>query len=123
MLATTVPYGMATSLVEKLCGIEVSIKGAEEMTWRRGEAVLSQNAAEAEKCAGGYPSPSQCKVSSTKPMAALPRATRRQRCRRNDADLLKRATAILERYRFNSVNDAQAHGLASRTLQRLKAVP
>lgn len=77
MLATTVPYGMATSLVEKLCGIEVSIKGAEEMTWRRGEAVLSQNAAEAEKCAAfdetGLPVPKQERPKDTVAKDKIPK--------------------------------------------------
>ena len=77
MLATTVPYGMATSLVEKLCGIEVSIKGAEEMTERRGEAVLLQNAVEAKMCAPyddkGLPVPKQKRPKDTVPGDEAPK--------------------------------------------------
>ncbi len=51
MMATTVPFGMATALVRKLCGIEVSIKGVEEMVERRAEAVQRLEAEEAKSCA------------------------------------------------------------------------
>jgi hypothetical protein len=50
MMATTVPHGMATTLVGKLCGIEVSVKAVEEMTQRRGEAVQRLDADEAKVC-------------------------------------------------------------------------
>jgi len=46
MMATTVPHGMATSLVEKLCGIEVSVKAMQDMVERRGAALLASDAAE-----------------------------------------------------------------------------
>ncbi len=49
MMATTVPHGMATNLVEKLCGIDVSIKAMEDMTERRGAKVLQQDAAESHQ--------------------------------------------------------------------------
>lgn len=48
MMATTVPFGMATKLVEILCGIEVSVKAVEMMVERRGEEVLSLCDAEAK---------------------------------------------------------------------------
>src|SRR5512137_1553461 len=51
MMATTVPFGMATSLVEKLCGIEVSVKAVEEMVERRAKAVLALDADDVKTCA------------------------------------------------------------------------
>ena len=51
MMATTVPFGMATDLLAKLCGIEVSIKGVEEMVERRAAALQLFDAEEAETCA------------------------------------------------------------------------
>ena len=48
MMATTVPHGMATGLVEKLCGINVSVKAMQGMTGRRGEAVVAHRQAQAE---------------------------------------------------------------------------
>jgi hypothetical protein len=50
LLATTVPFGMATGLLAKLCGIEPSIKAVQDMTERRGEAVLDLEAEQAEAC-------------------------------------------------------------------------
>ncbi len=37
MIAATVPYGLAMKLVASLCGIEVSVKGVEQMVERRAE--------------------------------------------------------------------------------------
>jgi hypothetical protein len=51
MMATTVPHGMATTLVGKLCGIQVSVKAVEEMVERRGAAVQAMDAEEAKACA------------------------------------------------------------------------
>jgi len=48
MMAITVPFGMATQLVGKLCGIEVSVKAVKDMTERRGESVLTLDAARTE---------------------------------------------------------------------------
>lgn len=50
LMATTVPFGMATDLVAKVCGIEVSIKAVQDMTERRGEAVLEFDSEQAEVC-------------------------------------------------------------------------
>jgi hypothetical protein len=50
MMATTVPHGMATGLVEKLCGIEVSVKAMQDMVERRGAAVLASDEAESHGC-------------------------------------------------------------------------
>ncbi len=49
MMATTVPHGMATELVDKLCGIDVSVKAVQDMTERRGAAVLSEDQAESQE--------------------------------------------------------------------------
>jgi hypothetical protein len=46
MIATTVPHGMATNLVDKLCGIDVSIKAMQDMVERRGAAVLAADQVE-----------------------------------------------------------------------------
>jgi hypothetical protein len=46
MMATTVPHGMATNLVEKLCGIHVSVKATQDMVERRGAIVLTSDKAE-----------------------------------------------------------------------------
>jgi hypothetical protein len=51
LMATTVPFGMATDLVAKVCGIEASIKAVQDMTDRRGATVLSLDAEQAEACA------------------------------------------------------------------------
>lgn len=51
MMATTVPFGMATELVTKLCGIEVSVKAVQEMVERRAAQVAAQDHEEALQCA------------------------------------------------------------------------
>jgi hypothetical protein len=77
MMAATVPFGMATTLVEKLCGIEVSVKGAEEMVERRAEAVLSLDADDAKTCAPfnetGLPVSAQQRPLDTVPDSQVPK--------------------------------------------------
>jgi len=76
MMATTVPFGMATSLVEKLCGIEVSVKGVEEMVERRAESVLRLDEEEAKRCAPfderGLPVSTQQRPVDTVPKGEAP---------------------------------------------------
>ena len=71
MMATTVPFGMATELVAKLCGIEVSVKAVEDMVERRAQQVAAQDHAEAQRCAPfdpeGLPVPTQ-----ERPVEAVP---------------------------------------------------
>lgn len=50
MIATTVPYGMAARIISKLCGVQVSIKGMEQMVERRGDVVLALDDAQARPC-------------------------------------------------------------------------
>ena len=63
LTATTVPFGMASDLVAKVCGIEPSVKAVQDMTERRGEAVLALDAEHAVTCAPfdktGLPVPTQ----------------------------------------------------------------
>ena len=47
LMATTVPQGMAVGLVRKLLGLEISVKGSEQIVARRGQAVVTQQDAEA----------------------------------------------------------------------------
>jgi hypothetical protein len=47
LMATTVPHGMAVSLVRQLLGIEISVKGVEQISERRGRGVLTQQDADA----------------------------------------------------------------------------
>lgn len=47
LMSTTVPFGMARSLVEQVCGIEVSTKGVQQCSDRRGAALLERLSAEA----------------------------------------------------------------------------
>jgi len=76
LLGTTVPFGMATGLLAKLCGIEPSIKAVQDMTDRRGEAVLHLEAEQAEACAPfdetGLPVPMQQRPPNTVEPAAAP---------------------------------------------------
>jgi hypothetical protein len=51
LMATTVPHGMAVSLVEKLLGVDVSVKAMEEMTERRAQALTAKLHDEAAQCA------------------------------------------------------------------------
>jgi hypothetical protein len=71
MMATTVPFGMATQLLDKLCGIEVSVKAVEGMVERRAEQVAEMDHNEAERCAPfddkGLPVPTQ-----QRPLDAVP---------------------------------------------------
>lgn len=77
MMATTVPFGMAITLVGKLCGIEVSVKGVEEMVERRAEAVQQLDAEEAKTCAPfddtGLPVKSQQRPADTVPEGEAPK--------------------------------------------------
>ena len=77
MMATTVPFGMAVSLVEKLCGIEVSVKGAEEMVERRAQTVLALDAGDAKTCAPfektGLPVSTQQRPADTVPQSEVPK--------------------------------------------------
>ncbi len=77
LMATTVPFGMATDLVSKLCGIEVSVKAVEEMTERRCEAVAAREHAEAQRCAPfdetGLPVPTQQRPVDALPADAAPK--------------------------------------------------
>ena len=50
MIAATVPYGLAVRLVASLCGIELSVKGVEQMVERRGELVLQLDDEKAQAC-------------------------------------------------------------------------
>jgi len=76
MMATTVPHGMATNLMEKLCGIDVSIKAMEDMTERRGTAVVGQDQAESEHLTpllpNGLPVPEQMRPDDSLPANAAP---------------------------------------------------
>ena len=76
LMATTVPFGMATELVAKLCGIEASIKAVQDMTERRGEAVLALDTEQAETCAPfdetGLSVPTQERPPDTVKEAATP---------------------------------------------------
>ena len=51
MMATTVPYEMATRLLSTICGVELSKKAIEDMTEERGRAVLEQLDADAKRFA------------------------------------------------------------------------
>ncbi len=77
MMAATVPFGMAKTLVGKLCGADVSIKGIEEMVERRAEAVQRLDAEEAVTCAPydetGLPVESQRRPADTVPASEAPR--------------------------------------------------
>ena len=48
LMSTTVPFGMARDLVEQVCGIQVSTKGVQEMSDRRGTRVLKRLKSEAQ---------------------------------------------------------------------------
>jgi hypothetical protein len=76
LMATTVPYGMATELVRKVCGVEVSTKAVQDMTERRGEAVLALDLEEAQRCAAyddkGLPVPEQQRPPDTVAERAAP---------------------------------------------------
>lgn len=76
MMATTVPHGMATGLIGKLCGIEVSVKAVQDMTDRRGAAVIEQDSAESDQCkpfdAKGLPVPEQKRPEDSAPESAAP---------------------------------------------------
>lgn len=77
MMATTVPHAMATSLVAKLCGIEISVKAMEDMTERRGAKVEAEDAKAAVTCTPfddkGLPVPSQARPADAVPSAAAPK--------------------------------------------------
>lgn len=77
MMATTVPHAMATSLVAKLCGIEVSVKAMEDMTERRAAKVEAEAAKDAKTCApfdsNGLPVPSQARPADAVPSVAAPK--------------------------------------------------
>ena len=75
MMATTVPHGMATDLVGRLCGIEVSVKAMQDMTERRGTAARAQDDAEAHEHepydAKGLPRP-ETRPEDSAPISAAP---------------------------------------------------
>lgn len=48
-MAATVPYAMATRLIEKMCGIEVSVKATEQMVQRRAHALQELDAQQAQQ--------------------------------------------------------------------------
>ena len=77
MMATTVPHAMATSLVAKLCGIEISVKAMEDMTERRASQVEVEDAKDAKTCAPfdakGLPVPSQARPADAVPPDAAPK--------------------------------------------------
>ena len=77
MMATTVPFGTATDLVGKLCGIEVSIKAVEDMVERRADEVAARDHEEAVGCAPfddkGLPVPTQQRPVDAVPVDAVPR--------------------------------------------------
>lgn len=77
LMATTVPFGMATSLVGKLCGIEVSVKAVQDMTERRAENVLAMHLEEAKTCTPfdecGLPKKTQHRPANAVPKSAIPR--------------------------------------------------
>ena len=50
MIAATVPYGLAVKLIASLCGVEVSVKGIEQMVERRAECVLQLDEQQAGAC-------------------------------------------------------------------------
>ena len=76
MMAATVPFGMATTLVGKLCGVELSVKAVEEMADRRGAAVQALDAEEAQTCAPfdetGLPVSNQPRPDDAAPLASAP---------------------------------------------------
>ena len=76
MMATTVPHGMATDLVEKLCGINVSVKAMQDMTARRGKVVVAQDKAESERLTpllpSGLPVSEQMRPDDSSPVNAAP---------------------------------------------------
>jgi len=76
VMTTTVPFGMATNLVGKLCGAEVSVKGSQEMTERRAKLVLELQAGEAAEYAPfdptGLPVPEQQRPPDAVPQASTP---------------------------------------------------
>jgi len=58
-MSTTVPYGMATKILESLLGVEVSVKALEGVVERRASALSEEQANEGKRCAafgrGGLP--------------------------------------------------------------------
>jgi hypothetical protein len=77
MMATTVPFGMATDLVAKLCGIEISVKAVEDLVERRAEAAAARDEEAAARCAAfddkGLPVPTQERPADALPVEAAPR--------------------------------------------------
>ncbi|MBW2736480.1 MAG: ISKra4 family transposase [Deltaproteobacteria bacterium] len=77
MMATTVPHGMATELVDKLCGIDVSVKAVQDMTERRGMAVVSEDQAESQEhtpfLLTGLSVPTQTRPDDSSPSSAAPK--------------------------------------------------
>jgi hypothetical protein len=76
MMATTVPHGMATDLLEKLCGIDVSVKAMQDMTERRGAAVFAQDESESGQLTpflpSGLPVSEQMRPEDSLPVNAAP---------------------------------------------------
>jgi Uncharacterised protein family (UPF0236) len=78
LMTTTVSHGMAQQLLGKLLGVEVSLHALEDMTERRGAAVLAHEAAAAQRCAPydptGLPLPAPVLPAERVPETAVPRA-------------------------------------------------
>lgn len=77
LMSVTVPFGMARDLVAEVCGVDVSVKGVQEMTERRGAAVLKLDKSRAEECAPfdpeGLPVAVPVRPPDTVPEAAAPK--------------------------------------------------
>jgi len=73
MMATTVPYGMASKLLDKMCGLTVSVKAIEDMVSRRTQGAQELDTQEAQQCAPldeqGLPVATQHRPSPPPPQA------------------------------------------------------
>ena len=54
-MSTTVPYGMATKILESLLGVEVSVKALEGVVERRASALCEEEEKEGKRCAAFDP--------------------------------------------------------------------
>jgi hypothetical protein len=74
LLSTTVPYGMAASVLQSLLGVEVSVKALESAVERRATEVCERQRLEADRCAAldkkGLPVAVQQRPSDEKPAKA-----------------------------------------------------
>ena len=77
MMATTVPFGMATQLVAKLCDIEVSVKAVQDMAEQRAAQVVAREHEEAVRYAPfdeeGLPVPTQHRPKDAVPVSQVPK--------------------------------------------------